>query len=267
MRSPRIGQFRNLVTIQNLPWMEGTVASEELRRWPLMHGTLADSVELEEMRIRGLTSPAGRREKATSSTPFDVALGRTQHVFLAPLSFRGNYGFGAFILVDPVVLEKEDVWFADQDIKEAIECIKVHVSGGSPIFWRVKSEDSLKRIIASEFSHKDGRSLEEMTMPIVCSQAFRTYYDQFYRLDDDSFFKTIQTAAEAEAYTLIDYFNRTGLWPLEEEILVPDRVEPEYLLGYWNGGNWTRWASATSSETQQRTQRFIDALKQLTRTR
>ena len=220
--------------------------------WPLMHGTLATTFDVEAIRIGGLIGSRQEKEAINSSLfwEFEEALGRTNHVFLAPLTFQGNYGIGTFILVDPLVLRKDNVWFADQDIKGAVECVNIKIEGGSPICWKINAPDSLKEVIATQHANKHGRSTEEMAMPIVCSTAFKAYYRQFYQLDEESFFRSIEMTAKAEEYTLAEYFNRTRIWPLEEEILIPGKVEPQYLLGYWDGANWTDWACARTSETQ-----------------
>jgi hypothetical protein len=73
MLSPTIGQFYDLAIILHQPWMADVVTAVELRKWPLMRGTLPDAVELEEIRIGGLTAPTGQN-KAVNSSVYDEAL-------------------------------------------------------------------------------------------------------------------------------------------------------------------------------------------------
>ena len=69
------------------------VTATELRKWPLMHGTLAYGKELEDIKSNGLI--AGR---ISNSNVYDEMLGRKEFVFLAPATFRLQYGLG-----DPLV--------------------------------------------------------------------------------------------------------------------------------------------------------------------
>ena len=90
-----------------------------------MHGTTQYGEELEKIRRNGLAAGV-----AVNSFDYDTELGRTECVFLAPASFRFNYGFGSGILVDPEVVRKPGVHCSDQDVGNAVECIKIWLDDG-----------------------------------------------------------------------------------------------------------------------------------------
>ena len=115
------------------------VAAEELRKWPLMHGTLCTGAELEEIRREGLIAVT----RNLNSFDYDHELGRTDFVFLAPASFRLNYGFGlGGVLVDSAVLQRSDLDFSDNDLGAVVECLKI-LSEGHGYCGAVKNPDAL----------------------------------------------------------------------------------------------------------------------------
>src|SRR3990170_1004403 len=98
------------------------VLSDELRLWPLVHGSfrLPDTATI--IRGAGLQAP-GSRCKGGNTFSYDEALGRNNYVFLAPANLKGNYGFGTFLLVDPLILQEPGVGFAIYDVGEILRMI------------------------------------------------------------------------------------------------------------------------------------------------
>ena len=75
---------------------------------------------------------------------------------------------------------------------------------------------------------------------------------EHYPISLNGLFHVIQATAERCQYSLFDYFDRTGTWPLSEEVLIHGNVEPDYLLGHWDGGAWTEWAPPETEESRDR---------------
>lgn len=240
--------------------LKGTFDALEIARWPLMHGTTQYGEGLERIRRNGLAAGA-----AVNSFDYDRELGRTGYVFLAPASFRFNYGFGAGILVDPEVVLTPGVHCSDQDIGNAVECVKIWLDDGDCgglTRDRVKKIDVLQQIVDAHRAQPDNPidSSEGLTaLQIVASASFRAYYAEHYSMSPESLFRVIADTAAREGYSLRRYFGRTVLWDLTEEILVPRKVEPYYLLGHWDGTEWREWAQAKSPDTRDRLRRWLDA--------
>jgi hypothetical protein len=240
-------------------WPNVPVNPDELRKWPLIHGSLALSSAIESIRHTGLVAP-GKARKGINSSSEDAELGRTNYVFLAPVSFRRNYGLGTFMLVDPRVLQKRGIRFTRFDIVKAIEYIHLSVYGMIPSPWKVEKPDALTEVINSELPSCP--ETEDETTWIIRSKKFKDYYQNFYFHTEDEFFGQIATEAESLGYKMSDYFNRTISWAFDEEIMVPDCVGPEYLLGYWNRREWVDWTPSGEAETRLRVALFIDAFHQ-----
>jgi hypothetical protein len=216
----------------------GAVEANDLRKWPLTHGTTADVADLGVIREKGLVAGPG-----TNSRWFDEELGRTTSVFVAPANTRFNYGYGKGILVDPAVLQQPGVQFASQDVFEVVECLKVLLEYSTEDYaGPAKGVDTLDRIVAMERTAVRDEPIEAALQRIVRSEAFKEYYYSQHLLREETFFKEIEEAARPTGLNMAQYFNRT-FWPPLSEIFIPRQVSPAYLLGYWDGWQWTPWAN------------------------
>jgi hypothetical protein len=204
--------------------------------------------------------------KAANSFGYDTALGRTKYVFVGTASFRFNYGFGSGILIDPAVLDKPGVECSEQDIGDAIKCMQIWLEDSECIGLtreRVKRADILREIV-TEYRAEHGSPEEgaewDTAVRIAGSARFKQYYAEHYCVPVERLYQLIEQSAGQRHCSLFEYFNRTNMWPLTEEFLIPHQIEPDYLLGYWDGGAWQPWASPKSPGTDQRLQKWIDAL-------
>ena len=107
----------------------------------------------------------------------------------------------------------------------------------------------------------ENREPYEIVKLIIRSQEFADYWSRNYRLTKEELFKRIENEANAFRFSLHEYFARSGIWPLHEEVLVPKAVRPEHLLGHWDGQRWTEWTKASTPEVQSRLEVWIEAAR------
>lgn len=242
-----------------------TISVHELRLWPLRHG----SVKLHEyhnvIRQTGLHAP-DINKKGVNTFSYDKILCRNNYIYLEPPRLQGGYGLNSFLLVDPAVLQKSGVRFAIRDIGMIIAQIQLFISDPSYKFPRWIIEPTLlEEIISTEFKGRRMSNLGKWVLEpdikerLFGSEAFKMYVDRYY-LSENEFFAAIGQKLRELNYTLKMYLGRDQYWPLSEEILIPEGVDPEYLLGYWDGEQYNEWAIAKNGGTANRTKYFIDIL-------
>jgi hypothetical protein len=98
---------------------------------------------------------------------------------------------------------------------------------------------------------------KELLMEVVRCKQFKDYYSRNYQIPAAELFKHVEDEARSWKLSMQQYFMRTGIWPLHEEILVPRLVEPELLLGHWDGQYWTEWRKSSSPDGQVRLEAWI----------
>ncbi len=233
-----------------------SVEATELRKWPLTHGSGAHPDDFASIRKDGLL--AGRKR---NSYAYDVALDRTDSVFFSTASFRCDYGFGCGFLIDPAILRNGGLQFSDCDIGNAYDCVRITLDDGEYCGRGVKEQKLLLDLIERQREALGGTD-DKAALALIGSDVFNEYYKRFYSLTDTFFFETIEAHARSGKYSLFNYFNRTGMWPLNEEISIRGRLAPEYILGYWDG-SWQQWTVATESETTERVSNWLDLRRSL----
>jgi hypothetical protein len=235
--------------------LHGPVIGEELRKWPLMHGTLQTQQELEDIRRSGLIATKPK----VNSFDYDYELGRINFVFLAPASFRLNYGFGCgSVLVDSAILQRKDLRFSDRDLGEAVDCLKI-LAQGHGYCGAARETDTLLHLLEQEKSTLPDFCPEDVVKQVIRSQKFKDYCSKNYDLTETEFFKSVEAQAKSFSLSLERYFVRGGTWRLQEEILVPRTIEPEFLLGYWDGRCWVEWRKATDPHARDRVEVWLQA--------
>lgn len=240
--------------------LEQPLRADELKKWPLMHGSDTTAEGLADMRRNGLISGRG-----TNSYGYDEALGRTKRVFLAPSSFRLNYGYGGCaILVDPAILSRRsDLRFSHRDIGEAIECLHIILEHGNANSYCGQARDvpRLARLVSTKQSAVADMPWREAVAEIARDPEFQSYYATNYLLSEQEFFARIEGRATECSCALRGYFSRNSMWPTEE-ILVPNRIETEFLLGHWNGRQWTKWNEPSSADVEARLEAWLASARQ-----
>lgn len=242
--------------------LDQPVTEDEIRQYPLMHGTLLWPERAESIRHTGLLAPSVAND-ASNSFEYDRVLGRTEYVYLAPPTFHGSYGFGTFVLVDPVVLDIPGNRYSALDIGEAVAAVRITLDGG--VFahpWKVSAYDVLQRLVSDwcrTVAEDDWSPID-----VVASPAFREYYDHHYWLDQQEWLTGLAEASHSRGFSFRAYFERRNgsTWNLSEEILVPQRIDPAHLLGYWDGSRWHSWASPSTSASEARLNAFLIALQE-----
>ena len=227
------------------------LTADELVRWPLMHGTLAYGDELNGIKANGLI--AGR---ATNSYNYDEAVGRNACVFLAPATFRLQYGFGrSSILIDPLILARKGLRCSDRDVGEVFDALRIITKNPKNYVGDAREPSSLEEFVVEVKTKCGVKDPEETALAVFRSERFKQYVSRNYEFTVDELFRQIERGAGT--MTLRKYFSRTSLW--KEEILVPKAVEPDYLLGHWDGRDWTEWKRPVSQETQARVEAWLEA--------
>jgi hypothetical protein len=244
----------------------------ELRCWPLVHGSLILAQNAPLVRQQGLKAP-GEERKGLNTFFYDEALGRHKYVFLSPATIAPIYGFDLCVLIDPSVLELEGLRYSLVDIGDVFE--QAHLTVHDHPFpypdWIVAPE-LFDNIVQAEYEAarsayvaEMGPSLEWKTVPkkylirrLLQSKRFREYLKS-YDLDREQFFAMISSYANKLKYSFEDYLNRDRRWPLKEEIMVPEFLSSDYILGFWNQGCWEQWICPRTSEAQASLEQLLFA--------
>ena len=154
------------------------VVAEELRKWPLMHGTLETGPELEGIRRAGLITGKSK----ANSFDYDREIGRTNFVFLAPATFHLNYGYGrGSVLVDSAILQREDLRFSDRDLGEVVDCLKI-LAAGHGYCGAASETDTLVHLLEEEKATSPESYPDDLVSQVIRGQEFSNYCCRNYEL-------------------------------------------------------------------------------------
>ena len=248
---------------ENERLLDRPVTGSEFQKWPLVHGSFTLYKHHRLICEEGLLAPS-QSEIRLNTRNEDILLGREKYVFTAPLRLKNGYGDDRFILIDPAVLSKlgvrcvlYDVFLLVRDIKNIASglCIPplFHSWISEPDQLRGLIEAVMKEVEATELSGDEDEHLlhaiiEDRTIKrFLPSEAFSRFWSDYEPALDD-FFTIIADECVKRNMNLRGYAVRDHVWELSEEIMIPEQVEPQYLLGYWNGGNWEAWSKPRNTE-------------------
>lgn len=254
--------------------VEYSLSAGELRKWPLIHGSPTMSSNLHAIRNNGLLSPS-ETGGGLNSFDYDRILGRTEYVYLSVPRLRGNYGLGSFILVDPRVLELSGVTCALYDVGEVVLQVERLSEDPSHQLPEWIEDPTWLRNLVLERRECIRRELHEQDIPyeyvqllleqctvknVVASSEFRDYAAK-HLMNPDRFYAALEDRYTEQEYTFTMFLNRTHV-VLGEEILVPRRVEPHYLLGYWDRQQWHQWVESADNEISARVGALVSLSRQ-----
>ena len=134
--------------------MTQSITATELALWPLVHGIgillhLPLSAQINLIKTKGLLAPNSNRAQSNSSELYDPVLGWNNVVFLSPVRFRGGYGYGSFVVVDPAILWQPGVRCSLYDLSDEVQkAVKdILVFPGTDPVCRLELE-KLRKIVA-----------------------------------------------------------------------------------------------------------------------
>ena len=176
-------------------------------------------------------------------------------MFFAPATFRLHYG-GNSILIDPSILARQDIKCSDGDIGDVFTCLEIIAEDGPDAYaGEVRDVPKLTELLASVRENTSLTDPKKLANEVFRLEQYKNYLSNNYQLAVGELFCRLEVAGKS--MSLKKYFSRTNLW--KEEIFVPEKVVPAYLLGHWDGQRWTAWKRPESRETQVRLEAWLDA--------
>jgi hypothetical protein len=249
-----------------------SLSAQELMQWPIIHGVGISGKYIENIRVRGLLSPKSRKAQGKTSVSYDEILGRGHYIFLQVVHLDPDYtlGSGKFFLIDPTVLDSPTTVFKRYDDVQKI----VKGRGGVKnrvenltLGWafdgyasHIRNSDCLEKIIRKRILQGDETNSMKK---ILRSQEFQKYLE-LYQLTKDDFFQSISHRSNELGLSFDDFLQRENWqWSFEFEILVRDKIPPEYILGVWDSykKEWVSWSQAKCEETEVRLRFYLDLLQ------
>ena len=241
------------------------LTSAELSLWPLLHGSLNLSKNVAAIRDSGL-----RAGSAANSFDYDRQLGRTSFVFLQPARVRGGYGLGDFVAIDPGVLRQPGVKGALWDVSDLLRQISRLLDDLDYELPAWIAEPGKLTSLASDCRAAAQSSVEQQGVPphlhrilipqraeqfLIKSVPFREYFDRYY-LSPSDYFESLAELYQEAGYGLDQFLERSHL-ATTAELLVPECVTPDHILGCRISGVWTQWRPATSPEIATRLDELV----------
>lgn len=251
---------------------------QELRQWPLVHGSFNLVKYCDEIRDKGLLAPTFT-SKPTNSRWEDQLLGRDKYVFTAPIRIKNGYGLGELVLIDPLILETPGIRYALYDVVEFIKQVRCFLESDKSKFADfVITPESLQQMLLTEKRRVVDRLEQNIHDPgsfdaIVVDRTLKNFlrspefekYWAAYELNAQSFFDALAQKCAAVNYNLEKFIVRDWKWDYSEEILVPQCVKPDYLFGYWDGRTWFPWNQPKNESTSKRLELCVERLSTLSK--
>lgn len=225
-----------------------------IRDIPFVHGSFDLSNKLNSILKKGLL-PTGRNIKE-----IDKVAGNKNCVSLRIARINANFGNGELLIVNPDISNKSGVRFYANEIFGIGNDIRRYIYENKfERKDRILQIDNLKKIIAS-LSVDSNNSFEKL----ICSPEFKSYLS-IYILSKDEFYKIFEEKCRKNNINIEDFFKRipsSEMWRVNEDICIPDAIEPKYILGYWNGKTYLDFKRNVSASTNNNITKFIATLKQ-----
>ncbi len=240
---------------------------KKIDKFPLVHGGNYLKNNLDSICNDGLLP-----QKSSNITPIDVAVGKDKCVFLRVSRVYANYGSGELLIVNPEVSNKTGVIFYSRDLQGIGHEIKRFLSNPNYQLENfVTNQDILikithpyRKILSSLSDNLSEQKLRNKLYNKFEKSKEFTDYLNLYSKTKDELYKILLEKYESNQCSLFDFFTRAPYsknWLINEEICIPNRIEPEYLLGFWDKVQYTYFGSSCSSETKEILDVFIETLR------
>lgn len=234
---------------------------------PFTHGGLFLQDDLNSILENGLI-PTGRNIKA-----IDKAAGNGNSISFRLATIYGNFGKGEILIINPDVSNLPGVRFYTHELYGIGNDIWRYLQYG--IFEcpdRIREINKLTKIISSiikksylqdsdtQNTHSSQRIFDEL----LRSSQFLSYLST-YSISKDNLYKIFEETCHLNNCTLEEFFKRnanSSEWMINEDICVPNVVDPKYFLGYWDGKRLTDFNRDIPSSVKKIYKDFILTLKQ-----
>jgi hypothetical protein len=236
----------------------------KIKNIPFVHGGFNLSDHLNSILRNGLI-PIGRNIK-----PIDKAAGNGNCVSLRLARIHGHFGNGEILIVNPDISNPPGVRFYTRELYGIGNDIRRYLQN-----TKFERPDSICRIdeliaIISSVAEKIGlqgppfENSDQVFNELLRSPEFCLYLSS-YALSKDEFYNIFEEKCRLNSCTLKEFFKRipySNMWLINEDICVPNVINPEYILGSWDGKKFTDYKRNLHSSTQKMFEKFIIALKQ-----
>lgn len=242
-----------------------TAFAAEIVHWPLLHGSMLLEENAASIRTRGLRASGGDRA-GVNTFDYDVALGRQRSIFLQPIGTAARYGFGRFLLADPAAIQLPGVLGRLRDVGEEWTEICRMAEGSTNICEEFANYPLLQKRIAAakDTAFKEARekgvsdrffdhAVDEWSKKRLLVDPIVLKFLKRGDLSPAAFCEALGKKIERLGWTFRDYICRsTATWFGSEELMAPDNIPAELILGACYGSKYERWRLSRSPEVEER---------------
>ena len=228
-----------------------------VRDIPFVHGSFNLSNNLNSILKKGLL-PYGKNIRE-----IDKVAGNGKCISLRLARVHANFGDGKLLIIDPAISDKTGVRFYTNELYGIGNDIRRHLydlNFEHPD--RIYEINKLKQIIASVIENENTNNGFKK---LLYEPQFKLYLSS-YILSKENFYRIFEEKCQQYNISLQDFYKRTPLsnnWMINEDICIPDIIEPKYILGYWNGEKYKKFKRDINSSIQLLIDRFISSLEEV----
>ena len=234
----------------------------KIKNIPFVHGGQYLSSNLESILQIGL-NPKGRNIKE-----IDIAAGNGNCISLRLARVHANFGSGEILVIDPDVSDLPGVRFYTRELYGIGNDIRRYLTGsGFEQPDSILHKELLNKIISSEREKTVSRGLStsgnDLFAKLTRSPEFREYLSA-YALSKNDFYKKFEKKCSLIGCTLQEFFERypySNEWQINEDICIPEVVQPNFLLGYWDGNDFRNFGRILPAPRQEIFEEFVQSLK------
>jgi hypothetical protein len=220
------------------------ISIDELKSLPLTHGSFLLDDNWDAIKTNGLVASGGQ-SCGPNTFDLDVAMQRNEFVF-STIAHRYGYSLGDYVVIHPDVIYEVKCNCFLHDPGGMFDTLRhCWLFGKSAFQHRIETMDdcSLAAIVRDIDSEIDPTADEYEWQRIlrerVCtSEPIRKHYE-CQMVTMDTLFQEICGECRRRSFTVKDYVSRRAFeWPFAEEVLIHNRVGPDFILGRVRYGKW-----------------------------
>ena len=242
------------------------ITYKDIEQLPLVHGNFSLSERLKSIREIGLIP-----KYSNNITPIDHCARKQDCVFLRLARTYYNYGNGELLIIDPSILENANIQYYTIDLERiGNEILRFIQNQHNILAAHIRNKDFLLQIIVNtrsqlalpELENIDIKNSNKLFDTMVKSSIFSEYL-RSYLVSKNEMYSLLASKWKNTACNASNFFTRHPFsqeWQVNEEICVPMKIEPRYILGFWNRQVYSDFGIPVSSRKKEINDFFVECL-------